>query len=304
MKIVKKSYFKNPKKNIPFLNTWVDKLEKMNGYQYDKITIQTSLGKTQIYGINTDKNDRETLVIFPGFRTTSLIWDLDKGLENIAKELRIFMVEINGQPNLSEGNTPNIKSLDYGKWGEEVFNELKIDKAFITGASFGGLVCMKISICIPDRIKGAILLNPGCFRFISMGFKNMYYNLLPIFIPNKSTTLKFLDKVVLNKPAHQVSKEAQVLLIDYLLFAIKHYKDNTQKPYYMKSQLNQVKVDTYLIVGEKDILLPYKKSVTNAKKHLKNNLKTIFVENSGHGIELYPKAISQINKIIKAHNKV
>ncbi len=300
MKVIRQSYFKKPVNNLPDFESWINQLEKLNGYKYEKITIQTSLGKTKVYGLNSDLTDRETLVIFPGFRTTALIWDLDKGLASLAKEYRIFMVETNGQPNLSDGNTPAIKSLEYGEWGKEVFNALGIKKAFITGASFGGLVCMKISISMPERIKAVILLNPGCFRFVSFGYKNMYYNLLPMLRPNSKNIAKFLDKIIFHKPDHQISNEAEQHLNDYLLLAIKDYKDNTQKPYYMNSQLNKVKIDTYLMVGAYDILLPYKKSVANAKKHLGDHLKEVFIEKTGHGIELYPKAINRIHTIIKA----
>jgi pimeloyl-ACP methyl ester carboxylesterase len=304
MKIVRKSYFKKPDENKAHFRSWVDKLEKMNGYEYEKITLNTGLGSTQVYGLNTNNTNRETLVIFPGFRTTSLIWDLDKGLEILAKEFRIYLVETNGQPNLSEGNTPEVKSLDYGRWGEEVFDELGIDKAYIAGASFGGLICMKIAICIPGRIKAAILLNPGCFRFVSLGYKNMYYNILPLVKPSVKNISKFLDMVVFHKPYHKVSGEAEQHLIDYLSLAIQYYKDNTQKPYYMKDQLDQIQVDTYMILGENDILLPFKKSVTNAKKHLGENLKQIYLEKSGHGIELHSNAIRRVFEIIKEHSKI
>ena len=201
MKIIRKSYFKEPTIDLPRFESWVSQLEKLNRYKYEKITIQTSLGKTKVYELNSDKTNTETLLIFPGFRTTSLIWDLDKGLAPLAKKYRIFMVETNGQPNLSDGNTPSIKSLEYGEWGKEVFDALGIEKAFIAGASFGGLVCMKISICIPDRIKAAILLNPGCFRFISLGYKNMYYNLLPIVNPSSKNITKFLNQIIFHKPS-------------------------------------------------------------------------------------------------------
>ncbi len=301
MKPIRKSFWKDPKNNRAGFENWVAQLEQMNGYEYDKLTIQTSLGNTQVYGLNTDQPDRETLVIFPGFRTTALIWDLDKGLANLAKTYRLFLVETNGQPNLSQGNTPAVKSLEYGEWGKEVFDGLKIDKAFIAGASFGGLICMKIALVIPDRIKAAILLNPGCFRPISFGFKNLYYNLLPMFKTNKRNISTFLDKIVFHKPTYKISAEAEQHLTDYLFLAISQYKDNTQKPYYMKDQLNEVKVLTYLIVGKYDILLPYQKSVANAKTHLQKNLKKVSVESYGHGIEVYPKAIENIQAIIKTY---
>lgn len=301
--IKKHSYFKNPEKDKQTFINWVNHLERVNGYKYEKFTIQTSLGTTQIYGLNTQNQHQETLVIFPGFRTSSLIWDLDKGLLSLSKNLRIFLIETNGQPSLSDGNSPSIKSLGYGKWGAEVFEKLNIESAYIAGASFGGLVCMKISLVIPNKIKAAFLLNPGCFRMISFGFKNLYYNLLPLINGTEKNIHKFLSEVVFHKPEHSLSDVGEKQLIAYQKLAISQYKDNTEKPYYMGNELNNVAVDTYLLVGTGDILIPYEKSVSNAKKHLKEHLKEVVVfENVGHGIECYPPAIDWIGEMIKRRN--
>ena len=72
---------------------------------------------------------------------------------------------------------------------------------------------------------------------------------------------QFLDKAVFCKPNHQLSDFAEQMLIDYEVFAISRYKDRTQKPYYMDAQLAEVKADTYLLVGEKDLLFPYQRDV-------------------------------------------
>lgn len=299
MKIKRSSYFKNPKQDKEAFKNWVAKLEKENGYQYDQLTISTSLGTTQVYGFNTENTTLETLVIFPGFRTTALIWDLDQGLQALSKKYRIFLIETNGQPNLSDGNSPSIKSLEYGAWGAEVFEQLELETAFIAGASFGGLVCMKIALVIPDKIKGAFLLNPGCFRFISMGGKNLFYNLLPILKTSSDNIRKFLDKIVFCKPNHHLTKNAEKLLVEYLELAIKQYKDNTDKPYYMGHQLNDVRVKTHLLVGDSDILIPYQKSVKRAKKHLGTALQQVNVfKNVGHGIECYQPSLEYIEKVL------
>ena len=292
--IKKKSYFKEEGKSRVWFENWVDKLEKLNGYSYERILIETSLGKTQVYGLNTIDDSLPTLLLFPGFRTTSLVWDLDGGLKKLSEKFRIFLIETNGQPNLSDGNSPSIKSLDYGHWGEEVFNALNIEKATIAGASFGGLVCMKIAIVIPDRINSAYLLNPGCFRFISLGWKNMYSNLLPIVKPSKKNIKKFLNNVIFSIPEHGLNPEAEEHLIDYLEYVLMNYKDKTEKPYYMSSQLDQVRVPVHLIVGSDDILIPYEKSVRRAKKHLGENLMSVEVLKAGHGIETNKEALKLI----------
>jgi pimeloyl-ACP methyl ester carboxylesterase len=299
MKIYSKSCFKDEKTDRNYFESWVSQLENNNGRKYERYEIETSIGKTIVWGIHTKEEYLDTLVIFPGARTTSLIWDFDNGLDNLNHKMRIFMVETNGLPNLSDGATPDIKSLDYGIWATEVFDKLHIEDAFIAGASFGGLICMKLGIVSPERIKAAFLLNPGCLQPFSLSLKNLYYNLLPIIKPTKQNVSKFLDKAVFSKPNHKLSDFSEKMLVDYEVFAISRYKDKTQKPYYMDSQLEEVKAETFLLVGDKDLLFPYQKSVDNAKRQIKTLKETKIFNNVGHGIETYDKALNYIGEIIK-----
>src|SRR5688500_3740799 len=124
MEIKRKSYFKNNNTDLEYFGSWVKRLEKHNKRSYECFEIETSLGKTHVWGLYSKEEYQDTLVIFPGARTTSLIWDFDKGLDNLDHKMRIFMVETNGLPNLSNGATPDIKSLDYGFWAAEVLEKL------------------------------------------------------------------------------------------------------------------------------------------------------------------------------------
>jgi pimeloyl-ACP methyl ester carboxylesterase len=301
MDIKSRSYFKDEQECVKYFENWVQQLEKANNRSYDKIEVSTSLGKTHVWGLNTQDGLFETLVIFPGARTTSLIWDFDRGLDNLKLPLRIFLVETNGLPNLSDGMTPDIKSLDYGHWANEVLEKLGIARTFIAGASFGGLICMKLGIVHPEKVKAAFILNPGCLQPFSLTFNNLYYNILPIVWPSEKNVLKFLDKAIFSKPNHKLSSHSEKMLVDYEVFALSRYNDKAQKPYYMDEQLSSVKVDTFLLEGAKDLLFPYKKSIHNAKRHLKHLKDVKIFEDVGHGIETYNKAISYIGERIKGH---
>ncbi len=304
MEIKKKSFFKNQDADIAWFEGWAAQVEAASGRKYERIPLQTALGKTHVWGLNTEDKSLETLVIFPGARTSPLFWDLDQGLDNLGQKLRIYLVETNGLPNSSDGNTPDIQSLDYGIWAAEVLDKLNIDQAFVAGASFGGLICMKLGITNPEKVKAAFLLNPGCLQSFSMTLKNLYYNLLPIMAPSAKNVSKFLDKAVFSKPNHQLSAGAEKLLIDYEVFALKRYKDKTQKPYYMNEQLAQVKVDTYLLEGNKDLLFPFQKSIDHAKAKISGLKDVVVFEHVGHGIETYDKALNYIGaKIAGLSNK-
>lgn len=300
MEIKKRSFFKTPEQDIEWFNDWVARLENVNGKHYSRIPIQTALGNTHVWGLNIHVENTESLVIFPGARTTPLFWDFDNNLKHLGDKINIYLVETNGLPNNSDGNTPDIKTLDYGNWASEILEKLNLKKAYIAGASFGGLICMKLAVTNPEKIKSAFLLNPGCLQPFSMKFSNLYYNLLPIISPSKKNVQKFLDKAVFSKPNHMLSESANELIVDYEVFALTRYKDNTQKPYYMNGQLRQVKVDTYLLVGDKDLLFPYQKSVENAKQKISTLKDVVVYKDVAHGIETYSEAIKYIHQKIKS----
>lgn len=145
------------------------------------------------------------------------------------------------------------------------------------------------------------MLKARCPQPFCLSFSKLYYNLLPIFRPTEKNVSKFLDKAIFSKPNHRISSQAEKLLNDYEVFAISRYKDNTQKPYYMDEQLKEVKTDTYILEGDKDLLFPFQKSIDNARKHL-TTVKDIKVFNDvGHGIETYDKAMNYIGEKIKGY---
>lgn len=300
MEIKKNSAFKDPARDLPWLENWVTELETQNSRTYQRLPVQTSLGKTYVWGLNTEDETLETLVIFPGARTTSLFWDFDRNLNNLGHKFRIFLVETNGLPNFSDGNTPDIKSKDYGFWAAEVLTKLKVEKAFIAGASFGGLIVMKLALTDPEKIKAAFLLNPGCLQPFSLSLKNLFYNILPLVSPSKKNIGKFLDKAVFCKPTHTLSEKAEKMILDYEHFAITRYQDRTQKPYDMDTELRQVKVPVYLLVGNKDLLFPYQKSVANAQEKLPGLKEVKVFKDVAHGIETYAPAMKYIAEKIQA----
>jgi pimeloyl-ACP methyl ester carboxylesterase len=169
----------------------------------------------------------------------------------------------------------------------------------VAGASFGGLICMKLAIVAPEKVKSVVLLNPGCLQPFSLSFKNLYYNLLPIIKPTEKNVSKFLDKAIFCKPSHEMSAFAERMLVDYEVFAITRYKDNTQKPYFMGSELEKTEAPVHVLLGDKDLLFPFQKSIENAKRFIKNLREVKVYPNVGHGIETYAPAIQKVREIIE-----
>lgn len=298
MKINSISSFKNVATAVDFFDKWISRVSEQTGTFYKRINVRTSLGETVIWGINTENKYLKTIVIFPGFRTCSLFWDLDNVLQPLKKDFRIFLVETNGQPNLSEGKTPDIKTNDYGIWAAELLKKLSIEKAVIAGVSFGALICLKLCIVAPRLVEKSILLNPGCLQSFSLSWKNLYYNFLPLISPSERNVEKFLDNAVFYKNRHMVSRIAKKLIIEYELFAITQYKDKTQKPYAMRrEELEDVISDVYLVLGDKDLLFPYQKSINAARKYIQTLRGICVLADTGHGIETSANAIEIVATI-------
>lgn len=299
MQIKARSFFKDPSKDHGRYKSWVADLEKVNGVSYPSRMVRSSLGDTYVYEINPHQTTWPALVIFPGFRTSSLFWDFDNNLKELRKTHRIFLVEANGQPCLSEPKTPDIKTNDYGVWASEVIRGLGLTAVHVAGASFGGLVIMKLCIVDPELIQKVFLLNPGCLQAFSLTWKNLYYNMLPIFFPTRKNIATFLDNAVFYKPHHGLSEASEKLIIDYEHFALTRFVDKAQKPYQMSAgDLSMVKNEVYLIEGDKDLLFPYEQSIAYARKHIKG-LKDVFVvKNTGHGIETSHEAMGLIKRMV------
>jgi pimeloyl-ACP methyl ester carboxylesterase len=292
------SSFKDPAVDRRWFESWVARLELLNKRTYTRVVLNTSLGKTQVWTLEGGDKAAEPIVIFPGARTTSLFWDVDRGLDAL-NGARVFLVETNGLPNLSDGTTPDIKGQGYGVWATEVLDLLGLGKVYIAGASFGGLICMKLAIQSPQRVKAAFLLNPGCLQPFSLSLKNLYYNLLPIFSPTRVHVKKFLDAAIFCKPNHTLSAEAEELLVDYEVFALTRYRDNTQKPYFMNEALKACPTDVYLALGDRDLLFPHEQSAANARRLLSTLKEVQLFKQVGHGIETYQPALRYMAEKMK-----
>jgi pimeloyl-ACP methyl ester carboxylesterase len=302
------STYKDPEGAKKFLEEWNYNIQLLNNSFYEKIYTRTSLGKTIVWGYNTERTDMETIIIFPGFRTCGMFWDLDNGLAPLKNNYRIFLVDINGQPCLSDGNSPDIKTNDYGIWATELFEKLNIKKATIIGASFGGIISMKLCFVSPHLVEKAILMNPAGISNFSSSLKNLYFNFLPIILKSKNSVIRFVNKIALHPPQQDLPPAYRELLIEFILFTLKNFQNQADLPVTLnKNDLKKISTDIYLVLGENDLLFPPEKTISIAKKNI-TTLKNIkILANTAHGIETSKEAMNVVAGIMKdkhAHEMV
>jgi pimeloyl-ACP methyl ester carboxylesterase len=300
MKIKGTSYFQDPEKATIFLEDWATQIQKLNSSWYETMIIHTFLGKTRVWAYNTERKDKEAIVMFPGFRTSSLFWDFDNNLVSLKKKYRLYLIETNGQPNLSEGNSPDIKMPDYGIWATEVLNQLSIRKATIIGASFGAIVCMKLCLVSPAMVNRAFLMNPAGIGTLSLSAVNLYYNFSPIVMKTGGSVQKFIDKIALHPPHHSLSTPYMRLLNEYILFTAKNFNNRADYPQPLKwHELNQIKPGVFLILGGSDRLFSSKKVIAIANEHIRTIIDIKILDDIGHGIEMSKEAIKYIEQVLE-----
>lgn len=287
-----------------FLESWNQQLEALNGYTYERMTVPTAFGHTRVWAANHQLPTAKTVVFFPGARTGGLFWDMDNALLPFRKNYRYYLVDVNGQPSLSEGAYLNVKTTDYGLWATQVLDGLGLQKTSIAGASLGGLICLKLCLASPNRVDRAFLLNPAGIQSFSSSLRNLYYNVLPMLLPTPGSLRAFLDAAIFCAPTHEVPAAYKTLMSHYLLYALKNHTFRGDYPAPLtKEELHQLTTDIFLLVGEADLLFPARETIRLAKQHIPTLRDTRLLANTAHGIETAKEAISIVYDYLQRDTK-
>lgn len=282
-----------------WIDTWLKDVLRTNKLCYERIEIETFLGKTSVLAKNHERADLEPVIFLPGGRTCGIFWDINNNLAPLYDDFRIYLVDVNGQPGLSGGSAPLLDSDGYGRWLTELVAGLGLTQANFVGASFGGSLIMKLGEADNSLIKRAVMCNPAGFANISLNPRNLYYLLMPMLFPSKNSVMKFLDKIVFDKNfAFEPKKRAQ--LAEFILYTNMYFQMRTENPRpFPDETLKKLNAPSYLILDRADIFIPQSKTLERAEKLLPNLLETVWLEKHGHGIELAGEIGFELKRILR-----
>ncbi|HEY0427697.1 MAG TPA: alpha/beta hydrolase [Pyrinomonadaceae bacterium] len=291
----KKSKYKT-KDSREWLEKWLEDVLKTDNLDYERLNFPTLLGNTSILAKNHGRKELEPLVFLPGGRTCGIFWDLNGNLAPLYADYRIYLVDVNGQPGLSDGNAPLIDSDGYGRWLKEVLDKLELNEAVFIGASFGGSLIAKLAEVDAGLIKKAFLCNPAGFANISFGLKNLYYLLAPLILKTPKTIENFLDKIVFHAD-FKIDRAKRAQLAAFLLYTNKNFVMGAENPRPFPDEvLEKLTAPTYLMLDRDDRFINQGKTEKRAKKILPKLVETVWLEKHGHGIELSDEVVAEIKK--------
>ncbi|POX46447.1 alpha/beta fold hydrolase [Streptomyces sp. Ru72] len=151
--------------------------------------VPTTYGTTRVNSCGP--RDAPALILLPGGGATSTVWLAD--VERLSARYRVHAVDIIGQAGrgVADGRAVRGKG-DLTAWLDEVLGALGIERAALCGHSYGAWLSLTYALHAPQRVSGAVLLDPTrCFG----GYRAQYLlRAAPLFLkPSERAARGFLE---------------------------------------------------------------------------------------------------------------
>ncbi len=267
-----KSLFKSEKVKEEILQLYEEKLASLN-IDYDYMKVNTKFGTTNI--IVTGAPENPPIILVHGSNGCAPI-----SLEtypNLHKSFRVYAVDVLAQPNKSAETRLSMKDDSYGKWMNEIIDQLNLDSVTMAGFSFGGLVILKTLECDERKIKEVYLSAPA---YIVNG--NPIKALFKVFIPMKRF-MKSRKTLHVEKFLANLFTERDEFACAFLQKVIPGFEmDFAPVPVIDSIKAKNTQTPITLFAAGKDLLFPGKKMIKRASKIFPSLKESKLFENSKH----------------------
>ncbi|NKQ57277.1 alpha/beta hydrolase [Amycolatopsis sp. K13G38] len=184
------------------------------------------------------------LVLFHGSGTNTVMWLAD--VAEWAKHLRVYAVDMIGEPGFSARSRPALDSEAYALWLDDVLDALGLTRVAIAGMSLGGWLALDYATRRPERVTRLALLCPGGIGRQTYGwvFKTLLYK------PFGKWGLRKSMKAVAGVDANETPEIA-----DYLGLIFTHFLPRREKlPVFDDDTLKRLTMPVLAIVGGRDAM--------------------------------------------------
>lgn len=218
-----------------------------------------------------------------------------KNISGLSKFFHIIALDLPGSGKSSkiDFKTTNLEK-DFVQTVEKLIKKLKLRKISVIGHSVGGWVAFKLALR-NKTIRHLVLINPvGLSRRMPNLYRPLSFYPLAKMIsktimkPKRSNVKKFLESAFFNK------EKLEDYFVDYVYENMRNHNSThplllinkiagflkIKKDFSVIEQIENIRIPTLIIVGDKDPLTPVKDIEKNAKKIPYSTLKVII--NTGH----------------------
>lgn len=188
-------------------------------------------------------DDAPPVILLHGASSNALAWIGD--VQTCSRSLRVYAVDLPGEPGRSSPNRPPWSGPAYVEWLEDVLNGLGIERVALVGISQGGWTALKFATAQPERVTALVLLAPAGITTARASF---LLRAIPLSLLGRRGG-EAINRIVFDKqPIH----EDAVVFMDLIMT---HFKPRVGAlPNFTDSELAQLTMPTLLIVGAQDAL--------------------------------------------------
>ncbi len=240
---------------------------------FHELNIQTSIGNAHV--IVSGPKYAEPVVLLHGMNASSTMWY--PNIKALSQNHRVYAIDYLLEPGKSEVNGEVKKMSDIMNWYNEIFDQLKLEKFSLIGASRGGWMAVNIALQQNTRIKNMILLSPAqTFTWIRPG-SEMLANITYTLIPKRKNLHGALETMSVN-----VDKIEKAYIDQYYIATQNASlgKFILQMTPYSDDELRTLAMPVLTLIGDQDII-NREKSIDKAIELLPHS-ETGVIKNAGH----------------------
>lgn len=228
----------------------------------------------------------EPLILIPGFASGAWTWF--RQTEELSKDLRVVTFDPRGigRSKAADEDLQNLSMKDFVEDVARVLDELKIEKANVLGASFGGFVAQEFALKFPERVKKLIL---ACTTAGGANHVKPDIEILRSFSPDPTLPLgekirRFIRPAFTDEfneeRADEVEKVCRMREQNIVSDAVYMAQLQVAFTFDTEENLSAIESETLVITGNKDSVVPMENSLNLAKKI--PNAKLEIIENGSH----------------------
>ncbi|SDX01423.1 Pimeloyl-ACP methyl ester carboxylesterase [Flavobacterium degerlachei] len=276
--------------------------------EYKFATHCTKIDNLEIAYIKEGKG-KQTIVFIHGLSSNADAWS--RNIENLKEKYTCVALDLPGFGKSSKV-APAYTPIYYADIVVKLIDKLKLKNVIVAGHSMGGQAAIKLALNHPEKLKKLILIAPAGIEEFNAQQSLLMKNAVTADMVSKTTDKQIDRNYQLN--FFKLPEEAQTMISDR-----KKIKQATDFPEYcdaiVKSiagmldesthaELNLIAVETLVVFGENDNLIPNRylnpNLTTNlvggiAQEKIKNST-LHFVSESGHFVQF--EKPTEVNRII------
>jgi pimeloyl-ACP methyl ester carboxylesterase len=261
---------------FPYLLAY-DKALLLWGIPFVEKDFVTRYGKAHL--IICGPENGEPIVLLHGMNASSTMWY--PNIKALSEKYRVYAIDFLLEPGKSVCESDINETSQIVNWYFEIFDQLKLKKFSLLGASRGGWIATNIALKDPARIDKMILLSPAqTFIWIRPGIK-AFNNVAYTISPKRKRLRNVLETMTDN-----VDNISQIYINQYYM-ATQEATINKcfiQMRPFSDKELQTLNMPVLVLIGDHDII-NNKKSLERAEGLIKDS-KTGIIKNAGHFLSM------------------